>query len=573
MTKLQKLSFIILLPICFFASTAKCQENNLPAISSDYFRSPLAIPLYLAGNFGEIRSNHFHSGLDIKTNQREGLPVYATADGYISRLRVQIGGFGNALYINHPNGVTSVYAHLQKFNPVIVSRVKSLQYEKQSFPIDVILTPIEIRVKKGDIIAYSGNTGGSAGPHLHFELRNTKTEETINPLTLGIKIKDTIRPQMSALYIYKTNKSVFNEHTPKQYFATYGANGTYNLGKIGTIAVNGEFGLGITAFDQQDGGANHNGLFSTMVKVDGEIVYESVMDKFAFENSRAVNAYIDYYSKLSSGRVIQKGFIAENPKIKFFKSSKNNGLIEFTDNATHSIEYILKDIEGNESVLKFDVKNNSTLAQKTANNIGLLMSYKTENKYDTDKIKMKLPLGILYNDLYFEYAEKARPSYAASIIYQLHNKYTPVHSTFDLSIKVDSNNLAHADKLLIYQLETGSQGGIFKDGYILANPKTFGNFCLRVDSIAPVISAINVKNGSNLSKQAGVTFKISDNLSGIKSFNGYINNQWVLMEYDSRNGKLWHTFDAKTGFGKHTLKLVVIDNKENSKTYQITFYR
>ncbi|HET8827727.1 MAG TPA: M23 family metallopeptidase, partial [Pelobium sp.] len=550
-----------------------CQDNNLPAISKNYFRSPLDIPLYLSGNFGEIRSNHFHSGLDIKTNQREGLPVFAVADGYVSRLRVQNGGFGYALYINHPNGVTSVYAHLQKFNPVIGSRVKSMQYEKQSFPIDFMLTPIEIRVKKGDVIAYSGNTGSSGGPHLHFELRNTKTEETINPITLGIKIKDTIKPQMSALYIYKTNKSVFNEHTPKQYFATYGSNGVYNLGKIGTIAVNGEFGLGITAFDQQNGSANHNGVFSTVIKLDGEVIYETVIDKFAFENSRAINAYIDYYSKLSSGRVIQKGFIADNPKIRFFKSSKNKGLIELTDNATHAIEYILKDIEGNQSVLKFNVKRNSALTNKPSPNKGLLMSYKTENKYENDNVKINLPAGILYNDLYFDYAEKAGPSYAESKIYQLHNKYTPLHSAFNLAIKADSNSFSHADKLIIYQLETGSQGGFFKDGYVIANPKTFGNFCIRADSIAPIISAINVKEGVNLSKQSKMIFKISDNLSGINSFNGYIDNQWVLMEYDVRNRRLWHSFDEKTGFGKHTFKLVVTDNKANTKSYQITFYR
>jgi hypothetical protein len=573
MTKLQKLSFVILLPFFVFAGTAKCQDNNLPAIPLDYFRSPLNIPLYLAGNFGEIRSNHFHSGLDIKTNQREGLPVYAVADGYVSRLRVQIGGFGNALYIDHPNGVTSVYAHLQRFNPVIASRVKALQYEKQSFPVDFMLTPIEIRVKKGDIIAYSGNTGGSAGPHLHFELRNTKTEETINPLTLGIKIKDTIKPQMSALYIYKTNNSIFNEHTPKQYFATYGTNGVYTLGKVGTIAVNGEFGLGITAFDQQNGSVNHNGLFSTTIKLDGLTVYESVIDKFAFENSRAVNAYIDYHSKLSSGRVIQKGFIAQNPKIRFVKSAINNGLIELKDNATHSIEYIIKDIEGNASVLRFNVKNNPALASRAVSNNGKFMSYKTENKFETEQVKMTLPAGVLYNDLYFDYAEKAKPSYGETKIFQLHNRYTPLHSPLDLAIKADSSSFAHADKLIIYQLETGSQGGAFKDGYVYASPKTFGNFCLRADSVAPVISAINVKDGINLSKQAKMIFKISDNLSGIKSFNGYIDDQWILMEYDIRNGRLWHTFDEKTGFGKHILKLVVTDNKENTKTYQITFYR
>lgn len=572
MINLKKTALIFSVAVSCFSTTANCQET-LPAISKDYFRSPLDIPILLAGNFGEIRSNHFHSGLDIKTNQREGLPVYAVADGYVSRLRVQIGGFGNALYINHPNGVTSVYAHLQKFTPLIALRAKATQYEKQSFAIDFNLTPIEIRVKKGDLIAYSGNTGGSAGPHLHFELRNTKTEETINPITLGIKVKDTIKPQMSALYIYKTNKSAFSEKTPKQYFATFGSNGAYDLGKIGTIAVNGEFGLGLTAFDQQNGSPNHNGIFSTVIKLDGNVVFETIIDKFSFENSRAVNAYIDYPAKMSARRVIQKGFIAENPKLGLFKSSKNRGLIELSDNLTHAIEYIIKDIEGNQSVLKFNVKNNDALLQKPIENTGLLMSYDKENKFETAEVKMKLPACVLYNNFYFDYAEKPKPSYAASKIYQLHNKYTPLHNNFELAIKVDSEYLAVADKLVIYQLETGSQGGVFKDGFVLANPKTFGNFCLRKDDTPPVISATNNKDGANLSKQSTMAFRISDNLSGIKTFNGYIDDNWVLMEYDNRNGKLWHTFDQKTTTGKHTFKLIVTDNKDNSKTYQITFYR
>lgn len=570
----KKLSLLFFASVITFLPNLKAQQNNLPAISQDYFRNPLDIPLYLAGNFGEIRSNHFHSGLDIKTNQREGYPVFAVADGYISRLRVQIGGFGNALYINHPNGITSVYAHLQKYNPLIEDRAKMLQYKQQSFAIDVILTPIEIPVKKGDIIAWSGNSGSSAGPHLHFELRDSKTEETINPQMLGIKIKDTINPQISAFYVYQTNKNPFNEFTPKQYYATYDAsNGKYNLGKTGIINVNGEFGLGISAFDKQNGTNNQNGLFSTTIKLDGSTVYETIISKFSFENSRAINAYIDYYSKLSSGRVIQKGFAADNPKVIFFTTLKNNGLIELNDNEIHQIDYILKDIEGNESVLSFKVKNNPNLNIKNSPKTGIFMSYKTENKFSNENVSLKLPEGVLYNDLYFGYTEKAKPSYAVSKIHQIHNKYTPIHKPFELAIKVDSSYLAFTDKLMIYQLETGAQGGVFKDGYVKAQVKTFGNFCLRIDSVAPTIYPINVKEGVNLSQQASMSFKISDNLSGIKSFNAYIDNQWVLAEYDLRNGKLWHTFDKKTGFGKHNFKLVVTDNKDNIKTYSITFYR
>lgn len=206
----------LLLLIVFFLilkSTLLAQELDINSIPKNYYVHPLDIKLNLAGSFGEIRANHFHSGLDIKTNQREGLPVYAVADGYISRVRIQIGGFGYALYIDHPNGTTSVYAHLQRFNPKIALFLKNQQYKSKSFAVDYPLTPIEIPVKKGELIAYSGNSGSSGGPHLHFEIRNTKTEQTINPLLFGIKVEDTIKPTITGLYLYTLNDDPFSEKT------------------------------------------------------------------------------------------------------------------------------------------------------------------------------------------------------------------------------------------------------------------------------------------------------------------------------------------------------------------------
>nr|MBC7613482.1 M23 family metallopeptidase [Pseudopedobacter sp.] len=568
MLVIKRLLFILIL-IASIAST-KAQVNSVPAISTDYFRNPLDITLYLAGDFGEIRPNHFHSGIDIKTNQREGYPVYAVANGYISRLRVQIGGFGNAVYINHPNGVTSVYGHLQKFNEKLLSSVRYHQYKEQSFTTDFSLLPIEIQVKKGDIIAWSGNTGGSSGPHLHFELRNTLTEETINPLTLGIKISDRIKPTINGFYLYQIDDAPFNEFTPKKYFQTVGSNGNYSLKQV--IPVSGLFGFGITAYDQMDGAANHNGLFSTTIKLDDEVIYETVISKFSFENTRAVNAYIDYPSKIKTGIVIQKGFASPNPKVRFYSILKNNGLISLNDEALHDVEYILKDYEGNTSILRFKIKS-SGIKPPTYQPKGQLMSYKTVNNFENGPVKIIIPEGNLYDDLDFQYSVSTQPSNGSSKIFHIHNKLTPLHDAYLLAIKPDDNLSPYLQKLVVMNTESGSQGGEFKDGFVIAYPKTFGNFYLRVDSIAPTIVPVNVKEGANFSQTSKMIFRISDNLSGIKSFKGSIDGQWILMEYDYKTGKLWHTFDEKTSFGKHSFQLIVTDNKENEKTYSINFFR
>jgi hypothetical protein len=572
MIKPYKKAFI-LLTLFLAATQIKAQEQVIPAISKDYFRNPLDLNLFLAGNFGEIRSNHFHSGLDIKTNQREGYPVYAVADGFVSRLRVQIGGFGNAIYINHPNGITSVYAHLQKFNPRMAVMMKEIQYKNKSFNQDIMLTPIEIPVKKGDIIAWSGNTGSSGGPHLHFELRSSQTEETINPQSLGIQINDHLSPRIEGLYVYKTNHTPFSEFTPKQYFQTVGNQGNYHVNKAPIITVTGEIGFGIMAYDLQDGSSNHNGLFSTTIKLDGNPIYESTIDKFAFEDSRAVNAYIDYPSKITSGRVIQKGFMAPNAKVKFHSALKTNGLIELNDQAIHTVEYILKDINGNESILRFKIKSSSISSNKMTSTKGQFMSYQTTNQFQNEELKVNLPIGILYDDVDFNYAMLPKPSNGVSKIHRIHNKLTPLHFPYDLSIKIDSSAIAYANKAIIINTTGGAQGGAYKNGFVSARPKVFGDFYIRLDTVAPVIRPINVKEGVNLSLQKNMQFRISDALAGIKSFNGYIDGQWVLMEFDVRNGSLLHNFDERTGFGKHTFNLIVTDERDNTNTYTINFYR
>jgi len=544
-------------------------SNNKYPITD--FRQPLDItPPALAGSFGEIRGNHFHSGVDFRTNQREGYPVYAVADGYISRLRVQNSGFGQALYINHPNGFTTVYGHLQRFAPKIATVVKNLEYEKKSFEIDEFPDATLIPVHKGEVIAWSGNRGSSGGPHLHFEIRDTKTEETINPQFFGIIIPDNIAPVIHGLYVYRLNGKTFNEFTPKQAIGITGANGNYKA--VAPISLTGEVGFGVVTTDRHNGASGINGVYSIQLEMDGKMIYTSALERFAFENSKAINSHIDYPTYLNTKRSIQKSFVDPGNPLKIYSGLVNSGKINFNDGVTHQLRYIITDSKGNSSILPFTV--NAGTAPITAPIIpsGLIYPYNKVNEFNTEDIKVVFPKGTLYNDLNFVYKKLPKPvGNAWSAIHQIHNRYTPLHIGFDLWIKADQLPENLRSKALIVNSNGSTQGGSYDNGFVKATPRNFGSFYIAIDTIAPRISPINIAEGKSMAGLSKMIFKISDNLSGIKSFNGYLDGKWILMEFDAKTATLWHSFDERTTSGKHSLELVVTDMKENTRRYTIHF--
>lgn len=569
-----KFKFSISICLLFASTFVQAQQiystNKYPITD---FRQPLDIsPPALAGSFGEIRGNHFHSGIDFRTNQREGYPVYAVADGYISRLRVQNSGFGQALYINHPNGFTTVYGHLQRFAPKIATIVKNLEYEKKSFEIDEFPDATLIPVHKGEIIAWSGNRGSSGGPHLHFEIRDTKTEETINPQFFGIIIPDNIPPVIHGLYVYRLNGKTFNENTPKQAIGISGANGSYKT--AAPISLTGEVGFGIVVTDRHNGLSGTNGVYSIQLEVDGKKVYTSALERFAFEDSKAINSHIDYPTYLNTKRSIQKSFVEPGNPLKIYSGLINNGRINFNDGATHQLRYIITDSKGNSSVLPFTVNAGSAPIAAPVIPAGIIYPYNKVNEFNTDDIKVVFPQGTLYSDLNFTYKKLPKPTGNAwSAVHQIHNRYTPLHIGFNISIKADNLPENLKNKALIVNSNGSSQGGFFENGYVKATPKNFGSFYIAIDTIAPRIIPVNISEGKNMAGLSKIFFKISDNLSGIKSFNGYIDGKWALMEFDTKTATLWHSFDERTTSGKHTLELVVADMKENTRKYKVTFIR
>lgn len=539
------------------------------------FRQPLDIlPPALAGSFGELRANHFHSGADFRTNQRTGYPVYAVADGYISRLRVQNSGFGLALYINHTNGFTSVYGHLDRFAPKIATTVKTIQYQKQSYEIDEFPQPDLIPVRKGDVIGYSGNTGSSGGPHLHFELRDTKTEEILNPQLLGIKIPDNIKPVISAIYVYRLNNKPFNEFTPKQYFQVAGNNGNYRLNQVKTILLTGEVGFGIVTTDRHNGRSGLNGVYAIELLVDGQPIYTSSLERFSFANSRAINSHIDYPTYIKQKTRIQKSFVDPGNPLKIYSNLVKNGRITFTDAAIHAVKYIVTDANGNQSTLQFNVLGNkkANIEAPTAEK-GELLPFDQSNQINTEALKISLPKGTLYNSLNLVYQQRPKPAKAYSPVFQIQNAYTPLHTGFSIAIKADSALLPLKEKAVVVNANYVSQGGFFENGYVKASPRTFGSFFITVDTLAPNIYPLNIAHGKNMANLSKMSFKLSDNLSGIKSFNGYVDGKWILMEFDTKTATLWHTFDKRTTPGKHSFELVVSDMKNNIKKYKIEFSR
>ena len=540
----------------------------------NYFRKPLNIAPDASGTFGELRATHFHAGDDYRTQQRIGLPLHAAAEGYVSRVRVQIGGGGNSVYINHPNGYTTVYLHMDSFNDALTNIVRAEQYKQQRFDVDMELPKDQVALEQGQFIGNAGNTGGSGGPHLHFEIRDTETQHPLNPQLFGLHFNDKFAPTINGIMVYDLEQGPFNEHTGRRYLQlkALGSN-RYALASGAPISVNGKFGLGINTIDRHRAGGFRNGVYSIELFIDGQAVSTVLFERLDFNTSSAIHSYVDYPHYKKTKVRVQKSFKDPGSPLEIFKHLHQEGIIALQDDAIHDAKYVVKDVHGNCSELNFKIRNDAAYTPKTQKPQGEQLAFDREHTVKKENVELHIPKGALYGDLDFTYARGGARAGAYSPVHQIHNTLTALFKTYNLRIKPEGLPKRLESKALLASVENGSLGGRFEDGWVTVNTKLFGSIYVTVDTVAPKIVPRNVSNGKNVSKQSTIDFTISDNFSGIQSFNAYIDGQWVLMEYDSKNRHLWHRFDGSLAKGKHDFKLIVTDWKDNEQIYETTFIR
>jgi hypothetical protein len=563
----------LLLLLCLFVNTYAQDVVQTQQYPKNYFRYPLDLLPSTAGAFGELRPNHFHAGLDFRTNQRDGYPVHAAADGYVSRLKVQFGGFGNAVYLSHPNGYTTVYGHLQSFSPELEQLIRAYQLQTKCDIVDFNLLPLQVPVSKGQVIATSGHSGAVAGPHVHFEIRDTQTEQTINPQLFGLTVTDHIPPHLGTACVYSFNGGPFSEKTQRELLPVAGANGKYHLVKPHVITVNGDTGFGITADDINNTSPDHNGVYQIELKIDGKTIFTYAAERFAFDQTHAINAFIDYPEFLRTDRFIQKCFIPPGSKITLYPQSVNRGIVSFNDDSVHEVQYVVKDITGNTSTLTLKVKSGSKQQHIAYKPVGTLFRYDQLNTFNNDKVHISIPPGNLYDDMDFTFSTLPEKPGAYSATYQIGDRFSPINDTYDLWIKPDSNIGKYAGKAVIVNTSGNYVGGNYDAGYIKAQAKGFGYFYVKLDTVPPKITPINIVNGANLAAKQVIYLRIGDNLSGVKTYYGYIDGKWVLMKWDFKTKILSYTFDNSVLPGKHTFQLDVTDQKDNVATFKADFYR
>lgn len=541
------LSFVFLV-FLFFSGTAQ----NYP---QGYFRHPLNIRMELVANFGEIRTNHWHMGLDIRTQQRENLPVFAAAEGYVSRVLVEPGGFGQAIYITHPNGYTTLYAHMNGFFPALQEYVVKQQYAQETWHINLTLSPGQFPLAKGDYIGLSGNTGGSAGPHVHFEIRDTETENVLNPLLFKFPIPDAVPPSVTRLAMYDRNKSTYMQSPQLLNLATVRNRGI----KVGSDKVS--FAIGAT--DRFSGSNNPNGVYAAKISVDGRPVSSFTHDNISYPDSRYINAQIDYPYDARGGASLQHLTPLPGAPNVAYNTYGGDGIIHLQDNEPHKVLIEVQDAALNTTRIAFTIQYDGSLTP-AANNSNTEMFLPNQiNVFERDDFQLVTTERTMYDAVNVSFSSSANGAAGSvSPVYSFLSRAIPAHDSVTVRIK-PSATIAEEDrdKIVIKNVvgtRTYLQKATWQRGYLTAKFRQFGTYQAFIDKEPPAINSAP----ANLAGVRRIVFTPKDNFNVIKRFRAEVNGQWLRFTNDK--GKTWiYTFDDKFPKGESELKVTIEDEAGN----------
>lgn len=559
---------IAIIGLCTVAAGGIFSQTPVP----NNFIAPLEIPASISGTFGELRSNHFHSGVDFTTNGKNGYKVRAVADGYVSRIKISPVGYGKALYITHYNGYTTVYGHLDKFVGRIDSFVMAKHYELERFDMDVYLKAGELTVTSGQTVALSGNSGSSSGPHLHFEVRDTKSEKALNPFLFRRDAADNVKPVIAGMCIYPMDvqSTALGQREPK-YMKVVKVNQEFKLEGDPMPTAAGRIGFGIETFDYLSGAMRKCGVYAITLSVNGQKVFKSEMNGFFFDETRYINSLIDYKSKILHSRNIQKSFIDPNNKLGIYQHRMGDGTVDIEPEKTYSIEYEVVDIYGNTSLLRFKLKGveKSKQAGLVDKNVNAL-DYRKSHQLENDGIKVNLPANCFYKNEVFLF-EKAGNGPIADV-WRVGERSVPLHIPMAVAIKVPEKHKANVKQMCLARKDASGKliyaGGKAESGWISGNIRETGLYTLAIDSIKPSVSIKNPAPDNNYKEKSLLTLTVTDNFSGIAAYRCLVNNQWALFEYDAKTNQLVCSL-TRLGIDKnktHTLTVEVTDGCGNTTT-------
>ncbi|MDD4923069.1 MAG: M23 family metallopeptidase [Bacteroidales bacterium] len=576
--------------VCFLLSgLLSCGQNATPQAANKKTQSPLIesgrispgefdLPMhltpFLSGSFAELRNNHFHSGIDFKTQHTVGYPVYAVADGWVSRIRISNFGFGYALYVDHPNGFTTVYGHLQKYAPSIADFSKTAQYKNEQFELDTLLKPGLIPVKRGQIIAYSGNAGSSAAPHLHFEIRDTRSMEPIDPLLwYSNRIKDSQPPRFQKMVLYAIDgEGVLSTGAAKAILTTSKtAQSTWTLnGQFPTAW--GKVGFGLNAYDYMDQTSNTYGICNISLFEEDEEIFHQDLSRFSFSQTHYVNSLTDYEAWQKNRTWIMKSFLEPGNMLKVYLTAKNRGYISIHEEKNYHFRYELKDRAGNVSEIRFDIQGKKEDIPAITPGENHFESWMLNHFISADA-ELTIPAGSLYKNIDFKYEQQTSDGF--SDIYTLHDQWTPLHQPIPVNLRIQKDDLSNQKAYYLAKKDNYGQfkyvGGKYVKGMIQAQIGEFGTYTVMADTIPPKIIGLNLENAV---KNRLFRIRISDDASGIKTWRGTIDNKWVLFEFDCKTSRIIYQFDnSRIIKGKeHHLVVQVSDACGNESKLEYQFY-